>query len=149
MLDAIGHEIHHAARTLRRAPGVSLLIVVTLATVIAATTSIFSLANALLLRPVEGRDPGRLVRVYANRASNPWYADYLEIRDRSKTLDLAAFDQQTVSVRLGTETHAAFGELVTANYFAVVGIPAATAARGGDQPRRGAPRRVEPFFNRT
>ena len=125
MLDAIGQEIRHAVRTLRRAPGVSLLIVVTLATVIAATTSIFSLANALLLRPVAGEDPDRLVRVYANRASNPWYADYLEFRDRSTTLDLAAFDQQTVSVRLGTETQAAFSELVTANYFTVVGIPAA------------------------
>lgn len=118
-------ELHHATRSLRRAPGVSLLIVATLATVIAATTSIFSLANALLLRPVAGQDPGRLVRVYANRASNPWYADYLEFRDRSTTLDLAAFDQQTVSVRLDDQTQAAFGELVTANYFTVVGIPAA------------------------
>ena len=125
MLEAIGQEIRHAARALRRSPGVSLLIVATLATVIAAATSIFSLANALLLRPVAGQDPGRLVRVYANRASNPWYADYLEFRDRSTTLDLAAFDQQTVSVRLGSETQAAFSELVTANYFAVVGIPAA------------------------
>src|SRR5688572_15441890 len=125
MLEAIGQEIRHATRALRRSPGVSLLIVTTLATVIAATTSIFTLANALLLRPVAGEDPDRLVRVFANRASNPWYADYLEFRDRSTTLDLAAFDDQTVSVRLGTETHAAFSELVTANYFAVVGIPAA------------------------
>jgi predicted permease len=125
MLDAIGQEVRHAARTLRRAPGVSLLIVATLATVIAATTSIFSVANALLLRPVAGSDPDRLVRVYANRAANPWYADYVDYRNRTTTLDLAAFDQQTVSVRLGTETHAAFSELVTANYFAVVGIPAA------------------------
>jgi predicted permease len=125
MLEALGQEIRHAARTLRRAPGVSLLIVATLATVIAATTGIFSLTNALLLRPVAGEDPDRLVRVYANRASNPWYADYLEFRDRSTTLDLAAFDDQRVSVRRGIDTHAAFGELVTANYFAVVGIPAA------------------------
>src|SRR5687768_6287105 len=97
-------DLSHAARTMRRAPGVSLLIVVTLATVIAATTSIFTLANALLLRPVAGEDPDRLVRVYANRASNPWYADYLQFRDRSTSLDLAAFDDQTVSVRLGSET---------------------------------------------
>ena len=122
MLEAVGQEIRDATRTLRHSPGVSLLIVATLATVIAATTSIFSLANALLLRPVAGEDPDRLVRVFANRASNPWYADYLEFRNRSTTLDLAAFDSQTVSVRLGTETHAAFGELVTANYFTVVGI---------------------------
>jgi hypothetical protein len=54
VLEAIGQDLRHAARTLRRTPGVSLLIVVTLATVMAATTSIFSLANALLL-PSAGR----------------------------------------------------------------------------------------------
>jgi predicted permease len=118
-------DLRHALRTLRRAPGVSLLIVLTLATVIAATTSIFSVANALLLRPVAGREPERLVRIFANRASNPYYSDYLEFRDRSTTLDLAAFDDQRVTITLGDDTQAAFAEVLTANYFSVVGIQAA------------------------
>jgi predicted permease len=125
MIDSFAQDVRDAVRTLRRAPGVSLLIVVTLATVIAATTSIFSLVNALLLRPVDGRDPERLVRIFANRASNPYYADYIDFSDRSTTLALAAFDDQRVSVTLGDDTHAAFGEVMTGNYFRVVGIEAA------------------------
>jgi predicted permease len=125
MLDRFAQDLRDALRTLRRAPGVSLLIIVTLATVIAATTSIFTLANALLLRPVAGREPDRLVRIFANRASNPYYSDYVEFRDRSTTLDLAAFDDQRLSITLGDDTHAAFAEVLTANYFSVVGIQAA------------------------
>jgi predicted permease len=117
-------DLRHALRTLRRAPGVSLLIVLTLATVIAATTSIFSIANALLLRPVAGQDPERLIRIFANRASNPYYSDYVAFRDRTTTLDLAAFDDQRVSITLDDDTHAAFAEVLTANYFGVVGVQA-------------------------
>jgi predicted permease len=106
-------------------PGVSTLVIATLAVVIAAITTIFSVTDSLLLRPVAGREPDRLVRVYANRSSNPWYRDYEYFRDRSTTVDLAAFDDQRVSIRIDDQTQPAFAELLTANYFDVVGVRAA------------------------
>ena len=125
MIDSIAQDFRHAIRSLRRMRGTAILIVATLAVVIAATTTIFAVADALLLRPVAGRDPHRLVRVYANRSSNPWYRDYIAFRDRATTLDLAAFDDQRVSVGAGADAQAAFAELVSANYFDVIGLRAA------------------------
>ena len=93
---------------------------------IAATTSIFSLANALLLRPVARA-----------RIRTGWCAcmrTARRIRGTPITSSSGTAARRStwrhsisrrVSVRLGTETQAAFSELVTANYFAVVGIPAA------------------------
>ena len=58
MGDSRWQDIRYAVRTLRRARGASLLIVATLAVVIAATTSILTVANRLLLRPApRDRDP--------------------------------------------------------------------------------------------
>ena len=119
------NDFRLALRTIRRTPGVSTLVIATLAVVIAATTTLFSVAYAFLLRPVAGREPDRLVRIYANRSSNPWYRDYEYFRDRSTTVDLAAFDEQRVSLRIDGQTQPAFAELLTANYFDVVGIRAA------------------------
>ena len=58
MGDSRWQDIRYAVRTLRRARGASLLIVATLAVVIAATTSILTVANRLLLRRApRDRDP--------------------------------------------------------------------------------------------
>lgn len=61
MFDAIVHDVRHASRSLRRAPGFTLAALVTLSVAIAATTSIFSLVDAVLIRPLPYRQPERLV----------------------------------------------------------------------------------------
>src|SRR5689334_20934066 len=57
-------------RSLRRAPGFVLAVVLTLALGIGAATSIFSVVDAMLLRPLPYGDAGRLVAVWANPANN-------------------------------------------------------------------------------
>src|SRR4051794_17930338 len=54
-------DLRYGARTLRRSPGFTLVVVVTLGLGIGANAAIFSLANALFLRPLSVRDPGGLV----------------------------------------------------------------------------------------
>lgn len=64
-------DLAFAARALRRSPLFTLAAIVTIALGVGASTAIFSVANAVLLRPLPYKDPERLVVVYADlRARN-------------------------------------------------------------------------------
>ena len=63
-------DLRHAVRALLGTPVTSLVIVLTLALGIGMNTSIFSVVNAVLLRPFEYREPARLVHIGANYASD-------------------------------------------------------------------------------
>ena len=122
MQDGLWQDVRYAGRTLTRAPGLSLLVILTLAVVISVTTSLFSVANTLLLRPAAGRHPEQLVRVYMNRGSNVHFAEYADLREAARTVELAAFVDQRVSVGDGADAETAFAELLTGNYGQVVGV---------------------------
>jgi predicted permease len=63
-LTNVGHDVKYAFRTLRRAPGFSIIAVAIMALCIGAATSLFTIVRSVLLRPLPFRDPGRLVMVY-------------------------------------------------------------------------------------
>src|ERR1035441_772121 len=65
----LANNVRFALRVFQRAPGFAAAAVLTLAVGIGANTSIFSVANALLLRPLPYRQPDRLVLVDARRKS--------------------------------------------------------------------------------
>lgn len=68
-MSTFAHNIRFALRVFQRTPGFAAVAVLTLAVGIGANTSIFSVANALLLRPLAYRDPDRLVLISAHRKS--------------------------------------------------------------------------------
>src|SRR5688500_2845794 len=72
MLDAIWNDIRHAAQSLRRSPGFTAAALATLALGIGANTAIFSLVNAVMLRPLGVGEPQHLVFVGSR---NPADAD--------------------------------------------------------------------------
>src|SRR5258706_14119652 len=81
-----------AMRTLRKSPGLSLTVVLLLAFGIGANSAMYSVLQAVLLRPIPGVErPGELVRVRRSQngrlQSNQSYPDYLDFRDQAKTLD--------------------------------------------------------------
>lgn len=128
LLREVWQDVRYALRLLHRAPGFSAVVVCTLAIGIGANTLIFSAVNALLLRPIPVTDPGRVVRVYQASADGSSmfgsfsYPDYRDLRDAGVLQELAAFGGITVSVDRGGATERVPGEIVSGNYFDVLGV---------------------------
>lgn len=123
------NDLRFAIRQLLKAPGFTVVAVLTLALGIGATTAIFSIINAVLLRPLPYRDSERLVRVYETLPARnidrvpvapPNYFDW---RDQAKAFAaLAAHQWSDVNLTGHKEARRLHGSRVTANFFSVLGI---------------------------
>ena len=128
-MSTLAHHVRFAARVFRRAPGFSAIAVLTLAIGIGANTSIFSVADALLLRPLAFRDPGRLVlinshRKSANLASGPLsFPRYEQIEQRNRSFsDLAAFTGDVFNLTGNGDPEQVLSARVSWRFFPTLGI---------------------------
>src|SRR5437016_5281202 len=93
----IGNDIRYGLRTLARSPGFTILIIATLALGIGANTTMFSIVNAVLLRPLPFKDPDRLVLLteYSpGKVENTGvsFPDYLEWKNQNTVFEeMAAY----------------------------------------------------------
>jgi putative ABC transport system permease protein len=141
-VDGVLQDLRYGARVLRRNPIFTLTAALSLAIGIGATTTIFTVANALLLRASPGvSEPGRLVDIVPTMKGHfglilTPHAVYLEVRERITTLqDVYAYELEPkpLSLRVlrpdsGQGAEAAervFAGTVTLNYFGALGVPAA------------------------
>ena len=90
------NDIRYALRTLRQNPGFALVAILSMALGIGANVAIFSLADAMLLRPLPVPRPSEVVAVRAqhrgDRPGNMSYPDYVDYRNKTASFDgLAAF----------------------------------------------------------
>lgn len=121
-------DLHYGFRISLKNPGSALVAVLTLALGVAATTTVFSWIDGTLLRPIRGvTEPDRLTSFEGvapdGRPMTVSYLDYRDYRDHLKLLSGLALMRPNV-FSLGQENHPlrVFGELVSGNYFAVMGV---------------------------
>jgi predicted permease len=129
-MDTLIGDLRYALRRLVSRPGFTFIAVLTMALGIGANTAIFSIVNAVLLRPLPVEPPDRLVEIYSQEGDEEpltqAYPDYLDIRDRDDLFSgVTAYTADFFSVGLGTRSEVVLGESVAGNYFEVLGVPAA------------------------
>lgn len=126
-LASLNQDVRYAARLLRRQAAPASLAVVCLALGIGATTAMFSVADALLIRPLPFPNGDRLFIVTTTRdrardAEVTSYPDYLDWRARQHSFtELAAFGQTSFPVVLSRPIRAN-AAIVTANFFRALGV---------------------------
>jgi predicted permease len=125
IMGTLVQDVRYGLRQLRRSPAFTITAVLALAVGIGATTTVFSVANHLVLRPVAAADPSSLARVYAGRGGITPYPDFVEYRARARTFaSLTAFQILPVTIRDGDVSTGVWAEEVSGDYFRTLGIAA-------------------------
>ena len=119
--------MRYAARLLRRTPGFTAVALVTLALGIGANTAIFSVVNAVLLRPLPYASPERLVMIGDRgpdgAAGNVGYTTFLDWRDRSHAFEEMALIRSWSPTLIADGSPERIGGMrVSANFFHTLGV---------------------------
>jgi macrolide transport system ATP-binding/permease protein len=129
------NDLKYGLRMLVKSPGFSLVAILSLALGIGANTAIFSLVNAVLLRPLPVEDPASLVVVSTTDQRNPGnlplsHLNFKDLRSQNAVFsDMAAITFNQLNYSHGQEAEQIPAQVVSANYFTVLGA-APTLGRG-------------------
>ena len=128
-------DLRFAFRQLRKSPGFTLVAILTLALCIGANSAIFSVINAVLLRPLPYPDPDRLVIVKNQMRISPAFRfpipDYLDWKKENKVFEYLAVGRRetyNLSGVKGRQPEQIPGAVVTANFFQVIGLNRSSVA---------------------
>ena len=139
-LETLGQDLRYGARLLARSPGFTAAAVLTLALGIGANTAIFSVADAVFLRPLPFAEPERLTAIWLDATdSSVSKAQYAEVRAAKSFEDVAAYSAWGFSLTGAGEPEQLKGARVTTNLFRLLGIRPALGR--GFIPEEGTPGR--------
>ncbi|MGA2572103.1 MAG: ABC transporter permease [Terracidiphilus sp.] len=118
------NDLKFAVRQLAKSPGFALTAIVTLALGIGANAVVFSVLNALVLRPVNVPNAQNLYQVQRFQYPSQSYPDYLDLRDRNRTFEsmTAVLILGPVGVDTGGNPSTAWPYLASGNYFDALGV---------------------------
>ncbi len=128
-LEMLWQDIRFGLRILCKNPGYTAVAVLTLALGIGANSAVFTVAQAALLRSWPAKEPGRLARLISMTSQgedfNFSYADYQDLAAQSRSLEgILACSRHAKALRVGTESKFVLDDVVSPNYFSVLGIDA-------------------------
>ena len=129
-MDAIRQDVRYALRILIKQPGFSLFAILILALGIGANTAIFTMINAVLLRPLALRDPGLVLSVWESRQDIGKYPfsipDFLDLREQNRTLSsFSAFAIWNANLSAEETPERVTGVQATGDFFDTLGAHAA------------------------
>jgi predicted permease len=144
----MSRDLRLSIRQLRKNPGFSFSCIVALALGIGANTAIFSMVNAVLLRPLTFRNPQELVWIWSTRTDRDKaffsIPDFVDYREQNTSLrEMAAFANWGANLAEGTSPERLTGIRVTPNAFAMLGTqPAIGRCLQADDAKPGSQRTV-------
>ena len=129
-LDELTQDIRYTFRTLRQRPTLTAVVVLTLALGGGATTIMFAVINAVLLKPFSYPDPGRLVTLveqtsFSTQYGNQWafaYPNYLDLKQEVHALTLGAWRPRRGTVSAPGEPEYVNGREISPELLPVLGI---------------------------
>jgi len=128
-LEIFAQDVRYALRSLRKTPGFTFVAILALAIGIGANTAIFSVANALALKSLPFRDPGKLVLLWGNvrrvkvERRGASYPDFVDWRKQSTSFEELAIYNSVGSTLVGADENLRIKcEQVSASYFPLLGI---------------------------
>ena len=130
-MESIWSDIKFAVRTLTKSPGFTAAAIVTLALGIGLNSAVFSLVNAVLLRPLPVERPDELITVWNAETSDLLshvplaYPDYVDLRDAARSVaGLIAYAMVPLALDVGGESQMVIAQTVSGNYFDLLGVRA-------------------------
>jgi macrolide transport system ATP-binding/permease protein len=133
-LESLLQDIRFGLRMLYRNPGYTTTAVLTLALGIGANSAVFTVAEAALLRSWPAREPEELVKLISatpqGSSQNFSYPDYLDLSEQSRSLEgIVAYSRRGKILRIGGESQLVLDDIVSRNYFSVLGLDAELGRR--------------------
>jgi len=131
-METLLQDIRYALRILRRSPGFTIVAVLALALGIGATTAIFSVVDAVILKPLPYADPGRLVQLWMrftgigipndqNWVSAP---EFMDLQRNNSLSDIAAIGDESFNINIGGMPERIEAAVVSAGFFHLLGVQA-------------------------
>ena len=123
--DGFWRELRYAARQLRRSPAFTATALVTLILGIGANVVVFSVLNAMLLRPLDVPQPNGLYSIVHKQQAydNQSYPDYMDFRNKNSTFsDMAAYRIEMAGLSTMDTAYKCWYYRVSGNYFDMLGV---------------------------
>ena len=146
LVEILWQDLRYSLRMMLKRPGFSLIAIGMLAIGIAANTAVFSIADGLILRPFDYPNQDRLVMIWSQSRSAGYhhklilYALFTDWQEQSKSFEqIVRYYRELAYLTGAHEPEQVWGNLVSANFFAALGVKAAlgrTFQKGEDEPGR-------------
>lgn len=145
-MSTVLRDLRYGVRMLARTPAFTAVAILSLALGIGANATVFSLMDAVMLRALPVQNPDQIVLVATGVPGQPPHTDfsyplYTSLRDNNQSVSLIGYAETNFGIAAGDRTDRIHGEMVSANYFDVLGVaPAMGSAFAPSDEVPGAPR---------